>query len=437
MADLTDILKAEKGIPVSDIVSRLFGRKLKDTVIYGWHIDPSVSDPSQAVTYLADAVGMTPAAMGTESFSYGSWKNAFFMPRPCMLGYNGSVAYYLDPDDYTKKLNGTPSDVSNPDFEGNAMMEWGLIWYKFVPGEAEGEGSFYVSNRRIDSSYHCWCNINADNEITPHFYTAIYNSSIIGNRIRSLSGVTLSEPNITCTTAYEETVLCTANNTGSTIEWYTDLFCDRQLINALLVLIGKSLDTQSVFGKGIVYSNTSHAYTTGSLDTGGLFIGYTSEETSAVKVFGIENWWGYSFRRTAGYIKTSANRYLYKLTYGTADGSATTGYNITGEGYKDAGAVPYVYVDHSRLTWIKRMRFGEYGMVPSDVTVESASTADTYHNYFSDMINYYSDSTTYAMLGGMYNYRNKAGAFSTGLYFPSTERSTDTFTCLSCKPAVH
>ncbi|MBR1382793.1 MAG: hypothetical protein IJ555_03140, partial [Ruminococcus sp.] len=45
--------------------------------VYGWHVDPSISDPAQAVTYLADAVGKTPAAMGASSFSYGDWANAF------------------------------------------------------------------------------------------------------------------------------------------------------------------------------------------------------------------------------------------------------------------------------------------------------------------------------------------------------------------------
>ena len=63
----------------------MFGKKLKRLVIYGWHIDPLVSDPAHAVTYLEDAVGMTPAAMGAESFSYGSWGDAFFMSKPCML----------------------------------------------------------------------------------------------------------------------------------------------------------------------------------------------------------------------------------------------------------------------------------------------------------------------------------------------------------------
>lgn len=46
------------------------------------------------------------------------------MPRPCMLKSDGTVDYYLDPDDYTKKEDGeTPSDIANVNYNGNAMME--------------------------------------------------------------------------------------------------------------------------------------------------------------------------------------------------------------------------------------------------------------------------------------------------------------------------
>ena len=39
------------------------------TVRYGWHVDPSESDPSDCISYIADAIGATPAAMGASTFS--------------------------------------------------------------------------------------------------------------------------------------------------------------------------------------------------------------------------------------------------------------------------------------------------------------------------------------------------------------------------------
>lgn len=87
-----EIIKASVGMPVKDNLSRLMGESLSRPKIYGWHVDPSVSDPAQAVTYLTDAIGKTPAAMGSETFSYGSWKSAFFMPKPCIEGMTPSAS---------------------------------------------------------------------------------------------------------------------------------------------------------------------------------------------------------------------------------------------------------------------------------------------------------------------------------------------------------
>ena len=103
MLNCIEIIKASVGMPVKDNLSRLMGEMLTRPNIYGFHVNPSISDPAQAVTYLVDAVGKTPAAMGANSFSYGDWSDAFFMPKPCMLRSDGTVAYYLDPDDYTQK----------------------------------------------------------------------------------------------------------------------------------------------------------------------------------------------------------------------------------------------------------------------------------------------------------------------------------------------
>ena len=62
-------------------------------IIYGWHVNPNESDSAAAVSYLEDAIGATPAAMGSTTFDYGSWTNAFFMPKPCMLKSDGTVDY--------------------------------------------------------------------------------------------------------------------------------------------------------------------------------------------------------------------------------------------------------------------------------------------------------------------------------------------------------
>lgn len=393
-----------------------------NTVIYGYHVDPNESDSAAAVSYIAEAVGMTPAKMGATTFDYGSWKNAFFMPKPCMLKYDGTVAYYLDPNDYTKKLDGTPSDIANPDFEGNAMMEWGQIWYKFVGGDEDGEGYFYISNRQADESYHCWCNYDANDNVTPHFYTYIYNSTLHNGKFRSLSGYALTQANGSgYTTGTQEITYCTANNTTNDIEWYTDVYSDRLLINALLVLMGKSLDTQATFGRGLDTGNeaTKNAYITGSLNDKGLFWGNTSSGTSGVKVFGMENWWGCVWHRIAGCVSV-AHDYKIKLTYGTADGTTATGYNSIGNGYISTGNNP------STNGYIKKLKYSEYGYIPFEV---SGSSTTYYGDYY-----YQNTATNYLLVGGRSGYGVDSGAFYFSLYNALSYSNWSVSAALSCKP---
>ena len=391
-------------------------------VIYGFHINPNESDSSAAVSYLEDAVGATPAAMGTSTFDYGSWRNAFFMPKPCMLKSYGTVDYYLDENDYTKKADGTPSDIANPDYDGNAMMEWGLLWYKFEGGEADGEGYFYVSNRKVDSTYRCWCNIDSKNNVTPHFYTAIYNGTGT-TKLRSISGVALtSAKGNGNTTVTQETNRALANNTTSDVEWYIDVWADRLLINALLVLMGKSLNTQAVFGRGLdTGSQTAkETYITGTLNDKGLFWGVTADGNSAVKVFGMENWWACCWHRTAGCI--SVNRALkIKLTYGTADGSTTVGYNQTGNGYISNDTIP------SLNNYVRAMTYNQYGYMPSNVTGGSSST------YYADYF-YQNTDTRYLLVGGRTGDGVNAGAFFFALGTASGSALWNIAAALSCKP---
>ena len=435
------------------------------TYIYGFHIDPDESDPADCVTYLADAVGMTPAAMGTTVFNYGSWKNAFFMPRPCMLKFNGMVDYYLDPNDYTKKADGTASDIADLSYGGNAMMEFPLIWYKFVQGTASGEGYFYCSNKKVDDTYKCWSNMDCDGNIINHFYMPIYNGATYDGKMRSISGLTLTPWSTTTysvsatyavgdkvnyqgkmykcitavetaeafdetkweqfafngqTTATEEITQATANNTTDKVEWYIDTWNDRVLINGLLVLISKSIDTQGAFGRGIDSGNQSakESYVTGSLDNKGLFYGSTANGNTAVKVFGMESWWSLVWHRTAGLIGGANNTYLYKMTYSTADGSIVNGYNMSGNGYPSIGNKP------TASNYVKKMQFDLFGFLPIEVGAYSTQ-------YYKD---YYYNGTGCALVGGSSNSGASGGAFRVDLGTPASDRYWNIGASPSCKP---
>lgn len=460
----------------NDFYSMLFARSIgggtSKKVVYGIRIDPDVADPYTCVTYLEDAVGMTPASMGTTAFDYGSWAGAFFMPRPCMLNFDGTVAYYLDSTDYTKKEDGTASDVGNPDFDGNAMMEWPLIWFKYEAGETEGEYSFYVSNSRVDNSYWCPCNINSDNQIVEHFYTAIYNGTsaaaystsstyAVGAhvtysgaeyrcttavetgeewdsnkwiqvsskpRLRSLSGIQLTSANGNGnTTGAQEVERALANNTTATVEWYTDVWADRVLINGLLTLMSKSLNSQASFGRGMDSGSQAakEAYVTGALNDKGLFYGVTANGNSAVKIFGMENWWGCVWRRTAGFVGTSTGGYAYKMTYNNADGSTATSYNSNGSGYLTAQLAGGTAISRPASGYVTKMAVGEQGgWFP-------LATGGNSFTYYCD---YYYTGTGYLLAGGGSGSGVACGCWYLHLSFAFDYSNWHFAAAPSCKP---
>jgi len=385
---------------------------LSTSHVYGFHISSSVSDPSNAVTYLEDAVGKTPAGMNysTGVFSYGSWDaDEFFMPRPCMLNSNGTVAYYLNPNDYTKKADGTASDIANTSFNGNAMMEWGRdgkkIWYKIVPDSGDNtSASIYIADSQVDSGYHAYSFINSSGNMSDHFYTPIYNGSYSNSKLRSLSGQTCK----VSTTVDEEVSYATANGNG----WYIETWGDRELINILLILLGKSLDTQTVFGMG--NGNGGSVINTGTMNDKGLFWGKnasSSSDKSGVKVFGMENWWGNIYRRTAGLILTGGSTIRAKYCYSTSDGSTTRGYNSTGSGYINTGVAPTGY-----LSYLRYNNFVNGMMIPYD---GSGSGTTYYCDYF-----YYTTSssrTAYAVCGGRYYSGSDCGAFFVSLDYAASK----------------
>lgn len=171
---------------------------LTDAVIYKFKLNEYYSDPNKMITYPQDCDNsfFKPA----DSISYrnnnvsttdnivdvklNSWEDAFFLPRPCMLRWDGTVDYYLDIRDYRRhdRLK-DPSDISNPDYDGNAMMEWGrhnlngsvspFYWcYEPIPDNIKG-GTFTISTHRVNEKMDAWNFYNYKNELADAFYTGI------------------------------------------------------------------------------------------------------------------------------------------------------------------------------------------------------------------------------------------------------------------------
>lgn len=296
----------------------------QNPIKYGFCIDQGNSDESTCVSYIAgcDNENYEKAYMDftTDTWNYGSWENAFFMPRPCMLKNDGTVDYYLDPNDYSKKEDGTSSDIYNMDYEGNAMMEFPKMFYKAENNN--GVISVYISDTKIDSNYECFSCLKSDGTYNDYFYVAIYEGYIDSKGyLRSMC----PENESTASTKSNLTVNRTAAvNNGS--GWDIDVLADYEHIRVLAVLMCKRLNFRKAVSVG-VYNGTTHN-NIGVGNTLGMFYGKDTLTTSNefnVKFFGIENLWGNYWRYLLG-IKYIWCAYYIKMTKHTGDGSLGADY---------------------------------------------------------------------------------------------------------------
>lgn len=291
-------------------------------ILLGFKINKNDSNPATRITYTEMAVGHTPAKvnLSTGEFSYGDFGGYWFVTenKPYMVRSNGQAAYELDPDDYTKKKDGSASDISNTSFDGNAMAKIPLVWLK----QWQDDNYEYcnICNVQLDNTYRADAFMRSDGSIMDYIWLSCFDGSLISSKVRSLKGQTTMNTQ----TGTNEITYAKANGDL----WYTRTWSQRNLVNMLLLLMGRNENTQEVYGYGHYTggSQASNLLKTGTLSDKGQFCGY-SASGKAMKVFHIENWWGNAWERIAGLMYVS----------GIIRTKMSPPYNTTGDGYTNTG----------------------------------------------------------------------------------------------------
>ena len=295
---------------------------------YGIKIAKNNSDPSARMTYMYDAVGMKPAKMNYSAnvFDYGDWADIWFIKqnKPVMLKSDGTEDYELNPDDYSKKADGSASDYNNVTYDGNVMARIPLVYVSMT--EDDNYEYITVCNMKFDDTYKAIAHTKEDGSIVDNIYLSCFRGDIVNDKARSLPG----RNSIDGYTIQQWTDYATTNGSG----WNIGTWGQRMLINSLLWIIGKSDDTQTTFGRGNNKSKTDSTSTgggnssynymiaTGNLYNKGQFFGY-NDNYHQVKVFHIEGWWGDRWNFIHGLIILNSSVKV----------SLTGPYNYTGNGY--------------------------------------------------------------------------------------------------------
>lgn len=268
------------------------------------------------------------------TLDWGDWEHAQFMPRPCMLKSSGEVDYYLNPNDYNQKADGTPTtDVSNTNYDGNAMMEWSPVYTKVE--STSTKHYIYFCSHKLDDSYECYSAKKEDGTYGNHWYMPIYEGRVVNSVMRSLStgtdGTSGAKPTAS-TTMDQEMTYAKANGTG----WNITCWADENLVAMLGILVMGRLNCAMAIGYNCGSSSSALTHNIGTANKKGMFFGHYTTSAYATKFFGMENWWGHRWRRCVGLI-TKDYKVFVKMTKTIVDGSTVQNYNSDGSGYIDTG----------------------------------------------------------------------------------------------------
>lgn len=360
--------------------------------VYGFKREIANSNYLTRITYTDEAVGKTPVTVNLtkQTQDLGSWGDFINkVARPVMVTYGGEVDYELDHNDTTKKLDGSPSDIDNLEYAGNAMVEFRS--YRYVSRKTV-HGFQYVrfANYKIDDTFEDNAFINDNGAHSLAFYFSMFDGGLVGDKMRSIAGAEI----LRSKNASQEMALAKSNGKG----WNTGTWSQLNYIWDLLTLLGKTDGLQETFGRGICdlsYNDgvNPFGWIVGQTKNKGCFFGQ-SGGANPVRTLWIEDLWGRAFDRYAGMINDNGT-FKVKLVppYPTPSDSAGV--------YSD-------YINTELVTpaegYVKEANCSEFGFLPQ-VVGGSAST------YFCDYFYKNDSGVKYVLVGGAWNNRSFCGRY--------------------------
>ena len=362
-----------KGVECSDSdkMSSLIDKVAKLTnnnAVYGVRVNETNSNPSTCVTYIEDSVGVNPAT----SESYGGWENKFPFNeiKPCGFK-NGKVVKYINPNDFTKYVDGTSVDD-----DVDVMIEFPKIYWKFT---AISNGyEVRICKEKIDDEYVCLAHTIGTRNVD-YIYIGAYLGTLSNSKLRSIKG---ENPYVSATISRCRE-LAQANGTGyQQYNYYSML-----MLQILYLIMYKSLNSQSSLGYGYTNGNAT-TVTTGNTYDKGMNYG---EETGKVqmKFLGIEDFWGNVRQYVDGFFINSNKKILI---------SDNTVFNNTGLNYEDCGNTN----TFSASYFSKVCGGNKTGFVMKEVNGSSST-------YYTDQG--YLGAELMPVAGGLYSDNTNAGAF--------------------------
>lgn len=336
---------------------------------YGFIEHMDVLSPTERIEYIGANANYTPLTVNktTGEANYGSWANfpVLVGNKPWMVRSDGTPDYRLDENDYTKREDGTASDVANTAYDGGAFAWLPLIYKKETMYGNDREVRFAFTQK--DDSFEPVGFVDPDGNVLEGVWIPMFYGSIVDSVMKSISGV---QPCYNNATAAEKTAI---DAFGARAKFFGGPIV--QTITDLLIMFGKSTNSQAVYGSGNCSGyDTSLAPTNGvkqnAVIGGSQFYG-TSDGKSLNKILHSIVLGSYQQWMRDPYTLLVNGRYKVSKDYT---------YDLTGATYEDTGiSLPKVLKeDGSQNTGIfyphKYQTVPGFGAVPVHPCKGSTST---------------------------------------------------------------
>jgi hypothetical protein len=293
--------------------------------------------------------------------NYGGWAQfpVILANKPWMVKSDGTPDYRLDETDYTKKADGTASDVADTDYDGGAFS-WLMKIYK--QETKIGDDRIVKFSLRKREGFEPIGFVDDNDDELEGVWIPMFYGSVVSTKMRSSSGL---QPCYSLTTAQEKDAIDAFSSRGR--------FLGGPIVNViadLLIMFGKSSNVQEVFGYGNdngydASLSPTYGVKQNAVISGGQFYG-TSDGKSLNKIF-------HSIV-LGSYQQYMRDPYTISVS-GVLKVSKKYEYDLTAAAYDDTG-IDYTKVGDTNWHYPHKYRsIPGFGCVPDDTPPFNGSTS--------------------------------------------------------------
>ena len=352
--------------------------------VYGFIEHNAILAPGSRIEYIGANKDYEPISVTMGGgFSLKSWADFPLLKanKPYMVHADGTPDYRLREDDYTKKEDGTASDVANANYNGGAFS-WLMKIYKRE--YMAGDDRYVLFRFEKADGFEPVGFLDPDNRELEGAWIPMFYGSIVSEKMRSTSGM---QPDYSKTTAAQKTAIDAFSSRarffgGPLVETIIDL----------LIMFAKTTELQTAYGCGNMSGydaslSPTYGVKQNNVVGGGQFYG-TSDGKSLNKIF-------------HSIVLGSYNQWMrdpYEVVVnGRVRVSKNYAYDVTGASYADTG-----------ITAANR---------PGGNGWDYPHKYQTVAGYGAVPVAPYSGSTSTGGCDGLYRHENQSGITAVALRF--------------------